>query len=101
MYLPPKRASVHQPMDLGVVAAIKLRYRRKLLDDRAERVIEAAALRDEAKRKKMKAGKGGLEQGSDPDMHDAGILLRDAWDDINQVTIARRGLFCDGLEFDP
>lgn len=90
MHLPPNCTSVRRPMGMGVIAAIKLHYRRKLLDCRADKLCEAAASQEEVSpKKKVKSGTGGLEQGRNPHMHDVGILLKNAWDGMKPVTIAR------------
>lgn len=89
MHLPLNCTSVRRPMGMGVIAAMKLHYRRKLLDCRASKLCEAAALKEASPKKKVKSGTGGLEHGRNPHMHDVGILLKNAWDAMKQVMIAR------------
>lgn len=76
MHLPPNSISAHQPMDMGGIAATKLHDGKSLLNCRADKLFEAAALRDEAKRKGMEAGTAGLEQRLNLRMYDLGILLK-------------------------
>lgn len=90
MAFPSSCSRLQQPMGMGVIAAVKLQYRRQLLDSKAECLYEAAGLGTEERRQKMKAGTAGPEQSYQPHvLHDLGVLLRDAWGGVTQETIAR------------
>lgn len=92
MTYPPNCTSVHQPMDMGILAALKLVYRRLLLDLKASTMLVAAQLREEAEQRKMVAGTKGLAEGHQPHVLDAAELLASAWTSITPTTIARYSL---------
>ena len=60
---PPNCTSVRQPMDMGIIAATKLNYRRELLDMKVSTMGVAATLRAQAKQRNMAAGTAGLGEG--------------------------------------
>lgn len=86
---PPNCTSVHQPMDMGIIAATKVIYRRELLDAKVSTMLVADALRAEAKSRKMARGTAGLAEGNHPHVLDAADLLKTAWDSMTPTTIAR------------
>ena len=90
---PPNSTSVHQPMDMGIIAATKLIYRRKFLDAKVSTMLDAPTLRAQAKERKMVAGTAGLVEGHHPHVRDAADLLKSAWDSVTEQTIARYRLF--------
>lgn len=57
-------------MEMGVFAAIKLLYRRRLLDRKADQLVKVATLREEARTNNMTPGTAGLDQGFYPHMLD-------------------------------
>ena len=88
-YYPPLCTSVHQPMDLGIIAKTKVNYRKELLDVKASTMLVADTLRAEAKARKMKAGTMGLAQGYQPHVRDAAEFLKKAWASVTAQDIAR------------
>lgn len=89
MMYPPNCTSLHQPMDMGIIAATKLHYRRRLLRRRTDLLPMAETLRDVATKSKMRAGTKGLMQGHQPHVLDAAQLIYLAWADVTQTTISR------------
>jgi hypothetical protein len=87
--LPPNCTSKHQPMDQGVIAAFKTRYRSKLLMMRASTMYTAAQLREQAKARRMTKGTMGLAEGHDPHILDACELALDAWKDVERESVVR------------
>ncbi|KAF0711709.1 Aste57867_5125 [Aphanomyces stellatus] len=89
-FLPPNCTSWRQPMDLGIIAATKKRYRFLLLqqvvsfldktDDERTDLASAAA--------SMRAGAAGLMFGKRATVMDAARLLKEAWDAVSCSTIA-------------
>ena len=90
MVYPPNCTSKHQPMDMGIIAATKRHYRRRLLGVRASTMYVRETLRAQAKERKMVSGTMGLAEGHEAHALDAAELLRDAWSDVTPDTIARR-----------
>ena len=88
---PPNWTSVHQSMDMGIIAATKLNYRRELLDMKVSTMGVAATLRAQAKQPKMAAGTAGLGEGNHPYLRDAAELTKAAWGGVSAATIARYG----------
>ena len=60
---PPNCTSVHQPMDMGIIATTELIYRRKLLDVKVSTMLDAPTLRAQAKERRVVAGTAGLAEG--------------------------------------
>ena len=93
--LPPKCTAKLQPMDMCVIAAFKLRYRRLFL----ARIIATIEERDEvrAAAKNMKAGMRGLDEGYDPHMLDVADLVKQPWEGVSEKTIAQCWIKADIL----
>lgn len=89
MMYPPGCTSKRQPMDVGVIAATKVNYRRRLLERMTEILPDAGRLRAMAKGKKMRAGTQGLSEGQHPHMLDVSELISLAWNDVTDKTISR------------
>ena len=85
--LPPNCTSLFQPIDMGVIATLKAKYKSRLLKKILHAIEERENLRNAAKG--MKAGMKGLDEGHDPHMLDVTELLKDAWDDVTLRTVAR------------
>ncbi|CAB1099057.1 unnamed protein product [Ectocarpus sp. CCAP 1310/34] len=96
-FYPPKCTSVHQPMDLGIIAKTKVVFRKELLDVKTSTMLVADTLRAQAKARKMKAGTMGLAQGHQPHLRDAAELLKKAWASITAQDIARCFVKADTL----
>lgn len=88
-FYPPKCTSVHQPADQGIIAQVKVIYRRLLLDVKLSTMLVAETLRAQAKARGMKAGTAGLAEGHQPHMRDAAELLKAAWASVTPRDIAR------------
>lgn len=89
MTYPPNCTSVHQPMDMGIIAATKVIYRKELLSVKVSTMLVAETLRAQAKERKMARGTMGLAEGHHPHVLDAADLIKLAWGQITQKTIAR------------
>lgn len=87
--LPLKCTSKHQPMDAGIIAAWKARYRTRLLAVRVDTMASAPQLREQAKRRNVAQGCMGLSEGGQPHVLDAAEMGLAAWEDVSQDTIAR------------
>ena len=85
--LPPNCTSIHQPMDMGVIAAWKALYRRNLLLE----IIGDIETQEQRRKKNEKrpAGMKGLEEGYDPHMLDVARLSDLSWSQVTEETIAR------------
>ena len=84
-HLPPNCTSVHQPMDQGIIAALKCCYRYQLL----KKILQNFENREERRRAsaKMLAGTAGLDEGREAHLYDAQILLHETWNDMETATI--------------
>lgn len=89
MAYPPNCATKHQPMDVGIIAATKLRYRTRLLNVRVSTMGLVETLRAQANGRKMAAGTAGLAEGHDAHILDAAEILQAAWEDVTATSIAR------------
>lgn len=96
--LPPNCTSLFQPMDMGVIAALKLQYKSRLLERISCTIESRAALRLASRH--MQAGTKGLDEGHDPHMLDVCELLYEAWESISEKCIARCWLKADILPRD-
>ena len=78
-------------MDMGIIAATKLNYRRELLEMKVSTMVVAATLHAQAKERKTAAGTAGSGEGNHPHVRDAAELLKAAWGGVSAATIARYG----------
>ena len=87
--LPPNFTLLHQPMDMGVIAAWKSNYSLKVLND----IIVTMETQDERKRmdilNKLKAGMKVISEGHDPHTLDVSELVSRTWKMVSESTIAR------------
>lgn len=60
---PPNSTSKHQPADMGIIAALKMQYRSRLLSIRATTMSIISQLRAEAVARKLNTGEAGLAEG--------------------------------------
>eukprot|EP00731_Ephydatia_muelleri_P037465 Em0478g1a len=83
--LPPNITSVFQPMDQGIIAALKSGYRNRLLS----RLVEVADNYGDlqAMAKQLPQGSAGLQYGCPPHVRDAITLLKQSWDSISPSCI--------------
>lgn len=78
-----------QPMDMGVIAETKVRYRTHLLGVRVGTMRNTVQLRQQAKARKMQAGTAGLAEGHPAHVLDAAEILCEAWHGVTESSIAR------------
>ena len=79
--LPPNVTSVFQPMDQGIIAALKSGYRNRFL---SRLVAVADNYSDlQAMAKQLSQGSAGLQYSCPPHVHDAITLLKQSWDSIS------------------
>jgi hypothetical protein len=83
---PPNVTSIYQPLDQGIIAALKVRYKGSLLAKLVETDADICRLQSLAQQ--LPAGCAGLKYGAPPHVGDALVLLKDAWDNISSSTIA-------------
>ena len=88
-YLPANVTSWKQPMDMGIIAAFKKRYKYALLS----KSIDFFELSENEKQhrvemaKKMRAGTAGLMYGRPPHLMDVATIAKECWEAISQDTI--------------
>ena len=95
IYLPPNCTSKHQPMDAGIIAAIKKNARTKYLLKLLRLFDEREGLRAAAKRLKMPTGTKGVDQGYPAHIYDAMGFMQEAWDQLSSQSIAKCWRLCD------
>lgn len=86
---PANFPSKKQPMDKGVIAETKVRYRAQLLGVRVGTMRNTEQLRQQAKKRKMQAGTAGLAEGNPAHVLDAAEILHEAWQGVTEGSIAR------------
>ena len=93
--LPPNCTAVHQPMDQGVIAALKASYKTKLLHVMIRNLDNYDQLRQLGAA--LTAGVRGLDHAYPPNLLDAASLVYQAWDSLTQATLANCWLKADIL----
>lgn len=86
---PASCTSKHQPVEMGVIAEAKVRYRAQLFGVRVGTMHNTEQLRQQAKKRKMQAGTAGLAEGHPPHVLDAAEILYEAWQGVTEGSIAR------------
>ena len=89
MCYPSNCTSWHQSMDMGVVAAVKRRYMRRLLRFRVSTMAEVDTQCAQVTEGRMGSGTMDLMEGRYVHVVDATKLPCDAWKDLTECTIAR------------
>lgn len=92
--LPPKTTARFQPLDKGIIAAVKRRYKTRLLARTAanlDRLIDSAQAAPRVPRG------GGLDQGGQAHLLDAARILQDEWGKVTAVQIANCWLSAEVL----
>ena len=86
-FLPPNCTSVYQPMDCGVIAMLKKKYRYHLLGRMLEIFEDRQALREAATAANMTRGSMGLEEGFAPHVRDVMEILYKVWSDVKPSAV--------------
>ena len=73
-------------MDMGVIAALNLKYKPKLLERIASTTENRPALREEAKR--LSSDSKGLDKDHDPLILDVCELIHEAWNEVSKKVVA-------------
>ena len=83
---PPNCTAVHQPMDQGIIQAVKMKYQYKLLS----KVFETVEHRDELQQmsSRILAGTTGLNEGKHAQLLDVQCILYEVWNNMEVSTIA-------------
>ena len=87
--LPPNCTSWKQPLDLGLIAAFKKRYKHLYLKD----VVEFYGLQEEVKdsindqARQLRRGVAGIAHGRSANLLDAAYYVKRAWESITETTI--------------
>lgn len=85
IFLPPNLTSHHQPLDAGIIAATKLRYKTTMVQMLNDVVDHWEERRDAAEHNK--SGTNGLLQGHYAHLGDAVMIIDQAWGGITDETI--------------
>ena len=85
LFLPPNVTSNHQPMDMGLIAALKVNYKRRVLQKLLKFYDAEEAYAQVASPSAVK----GLSTGSPPNLLDALQLCKEEWDKIATVSVQR------------
>ena len=85
-YFPPNTTSIYQPLDQGIIAVIKKRYKTRMLTQ----LVSAADNFDElqAQAEKIPNGRKGLSYGLLAHVLDAANLLKACWDELPASTVS-------------
>ena len=93
--LPPNCTAVHQPLDQGIIAALKANYKSKLLHIMVKNLENYDQLRQFGAA--LTASVRGIDHAYPPNLLDAGTLAYQAWDSLTQATLANCRLKADIL----
>ena len=82
VYLPPLSTAKHQPLDLGIMANAKIRYRSALLAATID-ILQGHSSSNHGLKMNSRHGKWGLMEGQLPHAGDAMNLFNQSWDLIH------------------
>ena len=82
---PPNVTALYQPLDQGIIAALKTGYKSRLLEKLVEVIGNFEQL--QALASQLPAGCAGLRYACPPHVGDACLLLKDAWDHLSPSAI--------------
>ena len=87
--MPPNVTSWKQPMDMGIIAAFKKRYKHILLKEILTFHDLPPIVKQERKEEatRMRRGAAGVFYGRHPTLLDAATYCKEAWKQISQITI--------------
>lgn len=83
IFLPPNVTSTSQPLDQGIICAVKKNYRTNVL----KKVMQNMDMFIQNSEKSRK--RSGLHEGGLPDVLDASIVLKESWENIPPKTIIK------------
>jgi hypothetical protein len=93
--LPPNCTSVHQPMDQGIIHAVKKNYQYKMLNkifENIDKVIESQQEIQQEQltgmKQKRPRGLDGINDGKQANLYDAQCILKEVWDKLEEKTVA-------------
>ena len=103
VFFPPNCTSWKQPCDMGIIAALKKRYKYLYLKD----VLDFYELDDEAKNRKkdqgrrLRRGAAGVLYGNPAHLLDAASYVKDAWDSVSQMSIKNAFVKAELMALEP
>ena len=95
-FLPPRSTAKHQPLDLGLIASAKIRYRSKLLSAILD-VLELRRNTNHSFKPKSANGKWGIQDGLLPHVGDAIMLFNSAWSMMSRTEVIKCWMKSDCL----
>ncbi|EGD80193.1 hypothetical protein PTSG_13111 [Salpingoeca rosetta] len=84
LFLPPNLTSKHQPMDMGLISAVKMRYKAYVLQ-------QLLAYYDDGQQTPLPKSRGlrGLAHGAPPNIRDALTILKRVWEEVKPESVVR------------
>lgn len=88
-FFPPNVTSWKQPMDMGIIAALKKRYKYRLLRDIIAYHDLSQDIKDTLKQSalRMRRGAAGIDNGKSATLYDAAQYAVEAWSDLSEETL--------------
>ena len=87
-FLPPRSTTEHQPLDLGLIASAKIRYRSNLLNCTLE-VLQLRRTTYQSLKNDSGHGKWGLQDGQLPHVGDAIQIFNNAWSCMSRTSVIK------------
>lgn len=84
-FFPPNSTSVHQPLDQGIISAVKINYKMLMLSKSIEAYEDIERMQQLDSQ--AKKGRKGLNLGCPANILDAGQIIRQSWDNLSASTI--------------
>ena len=88
VYLPPRSTAKHHPLDLGIIANARMRYRSAVPAATID-VLESRSSSNHGLKMNYGHGKWGLMEGQLPQVGNAMNLFNQSWDSIHRVSIMK------------
>jgi len=88
LYLPARSTALYQPCDMGIIASLKSRYKRHLIEETVSAVLDSKEGRPRRAPDHFKRGHAGILHGARANLADVVGWVKSAWRDISSSVLS-------------